>query len=206
MPEGIEYLHCVQLALDANGLSYQVLDIDGFVREQLAWPVEGVTSQSMVILPGGAFRAPVSFPDDRASLCLRFMGRAAIASQGAAQTLFSTHRTGELPPFWFGLRGTEQRLTAIVHHEPGRSPHYWLGPSIKPGNDFHIEIMLNANMGPGGIMYRAVGDQGWTSMSAASPWGLERLKVSQEWRIGHSSGGVADRPFMGSLLVVSLAS
>jgi hypothetical protein len=205
MPEGIEYLHCVQLALDANGLSYQVLDIDGFVREQLAWPVPGATGQCMAILPGGAFRAPVSFPDDRACLGLRFVGRAASASQGAAQTLFSTHRAGELPPFWLGLRGAEQRLTAIVHHEPGRSPHYWLGPSIKAGDDFQIDVMLHANMGPGGIMYRAAGDQRWTSMSAASPWGLERLKASQKWCIGHSSGGVSDRPFMGSLLAASLA-
>ena len=39
MPEGIEYLHAVQAALDAEGLRYQVLDIDGQVRERLSWPI-----------------------------------------------------------------------------------------------------------------------------------------------------------------------
>jgi len=38
MPEGVEYLHCVQAALDAEGLRYQVLDVDGVVRERLEWP------------------------------------------------------------------------------------------------------------------------------------------------------------------------
>nr|WP_249806735.1 metallophosphoesterase [Bradyrhizobium sp. 1] len=35
MPEGVEYLHCVQAALDEQGLRCQVLDIDGAVRESL---------------------------------------------------------------------------------------------------------------------------------------------------------------------------
>ena len=35
MPEGVEYLHAVQLALDAEGLRYQVLDQAGAVREEL---------------------------------------------------------------------------------------------------------------------------------------------------------------------------
>lgn len=38
MPEGVEYLHGVQAALDERGLRYQVLDTDGVVRERLAWP------------------------------------------------------------------------------------------------------------------------------------------------------------------------
>jgi hypothetical protein len=36
MPEGIEYLHFVQAALDGSGLRYQVIDVDGTVRETLA--------------------------------------------------------------------------------------------------------------------------------------------------------------------------
>jgi hypothetical protein len=34
MPEGIEYLHCVQGAIDSGGLRYQVLDTEGKVRER----------------------------------------------------------------------------------------------------------------------------------------------------------------------------
>lgn len=39
MPEGIEYLHCVQATVDALGIRYQVLDEFGTVREWLKWPV-----------------------------------------------------------------------------------------------------------------------------------------------------------------------
>ena len=39
MPEGIEYPHCVQAALDKQGLRYQVLDTDGVVRERIEWPL-----------------------------------------------------------------------------------------------------------------------------------------------------------------------
>ncbi len=39
MPEEQEYLHCVQMALDTQGLRYQVLDRDGHVREGLSWPL-----------------------------------------------------------------------------------------------------------------------------------------------------------------------
>jgi len=65
MPEGIEYLHCVQMALEKNGLRYQVLDIEGHVREQLSWPVKERTSRDEVTtLPRGAFHAPLTFPAD----------------------------------------------------------------------------------------------------------------------------------------------
>lgn len=37
MPERIEYLHAAQAALDDKALQYQVLDIDGKVRERLSW-------------------------------------------------------------------------------------------------------------------------------------------------------------------------
>jgi hypothetical protein len=192
------------MALDAKGLRCQVLDIDGLVRERLAWPADRQTTANALALPQGAFQAPVNCPPDHACVVLRFVGRTSSTSQGAAQTLLSTRRAGELEPFWLGLRGPQQRLTAILHHAPGRSPHYWLGGPILPGNPFDIEVMLHPDMGPGGIMYRAAGDRPWTSMSAASPWGLECVKASREWCIGHSCGGAADRPFLGAELTAWL--
>ncbi|MFT4041375.1 MAG: metallophosphoesterase, partial [Thermomicrobiales bacterium] len=39
LPPEWEYLHAVQMALDADGLRYRVLDTDGVTRESLAWPV-----------------------------------------------------------------------------------------------------------------------------------------------------------------------
>jgi hypothetical protein len=52
-------------------------------------------------------------------------------------------------------------------------------------------------MGPGGILFKLAADRPWSSMSAASAWGLERLKPSDKWNIGHGNGGPADRPFRG---------
>ena len=205
MPEGVEYLHCMQMALDANGLRYQVLDIDGLVREKLTWPPKGHASQNELTLPLGAFCAPISFPTDQSRIVLRFKGRASLRSQGMSQTLLSMCRAEELAPLWIGLRGPDQRLTAILHHEPGRSPHYWLGPRVRRGDQFDIEIMLHSGMGPGGIMYRTTGERGWTSMSAASPWGLERLGGSREWSVGHCGDGASARPFKGTELTVTLA-
>jgi hypothetical protein len=204
MPEAIEYLHCVQMALDADGLRCQTLDVDGLVREQFAWPVDGRTLPNELSLSRGAFQAPVNCPRDHACMVLRFAGRTARASRGAAQTLVSTRRAGEMPPFWLGLLGPEQRLTAILHHAPGRSPHYWVGRPMHAGKPFAIEVMLHPGMGPGGILYRAAGDPRWTSMSGASPWGLEAVRGSRELCIGHACGGAADRPFMGAALAAWL--
>jgi hypothetical protein len=196
MPEGIEYLHCVQMALDAEGLRYQVLDVEGRVREKLSWPIPHALNETM-ILHGGENRAPFQFPHDSECLELRFSGRAAALGTSCSQTLLSTQRAGEMPSIWIGMRGEEQRLTVIVHDEPGRSPHYWNGPKIEAGRPFDIHLKLHAGMGPGGILFRLAADCPWSSMSAASAWGLERLKPSDKWNIGDGNGGRADRPFKG---------
>jgi hypothetical protein len=205
MPEGIEYLHCVQMALDRFGVRCQVLDVDGFVREQLAWPPDDKVMRNELALPHGTFQGPVDCPREHAAIVLRFVGRTASANHGAAQTLFSTRCAGELAPFWLGLRGPEQRLTAILHHTPGRSPHYWIGGSLRSDSPFAIDVMLEPSMGPGGIMYRTAGDHRWSSMAAASPWGAEGIKASRQWCIGHSDAGPADHPFLGAQLAASLS-
>jgi hypothetical protein len=96
-------------------------------------------------------------------------------------------------------------LTVIVQNAPGRSPHYWNGPKVEAGRSFGIHLMLHAGMGPGGIMFKLAADHGWSSMSAASPWGLERANPSDEWIIGHADGGPADRPFKGVGFVAFVA-
>jgi hypothetical protein len=114
-------------------------------------------------------------------------------------------RAGEMSPIWIGLRGEAQRLTVIVQNSPGRSPHYWVGPTIEAGRPFSIRLMLHAGMGPGGIMFKLAADHGWSSMPAASPWGLERANSSDQWIIGHGEGGAADRPFKGTGLAAFVA-
>jgi hypothetical protein len=206
MPEAFEYLHCVQMALDAEGLRYQVLDVEGLVREQLSWPFLPTANDRREKLRHGENRAPFQFPHGDGCIELRFDGQAAVAGEACGvQTLLSTRRAGEMSPIWIGLRGEEQRLTVIVQNSPGRSPHYWNGPNVEAGRSFSIHLMLHAGMGPGGIMCKLAADHGWSSMSAASPWGLERANPSDEWIIGHANGGPADRPFKGVGLVAFVA-
>lgn len=202
MPEGIEYLHCVQMALDAQALRYQVLDVAGRIREALDWPFDGWQLARQMQLPHGAFRAPLLFPEQHRLMELQFTGTTADDSR--AQTLLCTCRDGELAPIWIGLRGAQQRLTVIVQHATGRSPHYWIGPALGRGTHFDIRLLLHADMGPGGFMCRMPGDTGWTSMSTASSWGLERLKPSMDWLVGRSADGADDRPFRGASLEASL--
>jgi hypothetical protein len=205
MPEEFEYLHCVQMALDAEGLRYQVLDVKGRVRETLSWPVLPAAADKMVkLLPGGN-PALFQFPHWEKYIELRFSGQAAIAGEGGMQTLLSTQRAGEMSAIWIGLRGEEQRLTVIVHSSPGRSPHYWNGPKVEAGRSFNIHLMLHAGMGPGGIMFKLAADHSWSSMSAASPWGLERVSSQEQWIVGHANGGPADRPFKGNGLTAFAA-
>ncbi|MGZ5905625.1 MAG: metallophosphoesterase family protein, partial [Reyranella sp.] len=137
MPEGIEYLHCVQGALDADGLRYQVLDADGRVREGLSWPLHLPDVAQWRELPAGESEALlVGGPHADRIVALRFTGRAAPAGDGSAQTLLSAFRPDLPAPLWIGLRGVAQRLTVIVGPEPRRSPHYWYGPVVPPDAPF----------------------------------------------------------------------
>tara|TARA_B100001105_G_C22273774_1_gene392176 strand:- start:280 stop:888 length:609 start_codon:yes stop_codon:yes gene_type:complete len=196
MPEGIEYLHAVQAALDDDGLRYQVLDADGVVRERLSWPLE--------VPPVEHWRAldEARFGRDRIA-AFRFTGRAAAAGTSTLQTFLSAFTPGRRAPFWVGLSGPAQRLLAILEPEPGRSPHYWVGPSLTADAPFDIQLLVHPGMGPGGLLYRLSDDDAWSSLSAASAWGAERLDWPDAWSIGHGQQGPDDRTFLGRDLAVS---
>jgi hypothetical protein len=202
MPEGIEYLHCVQGALDDKGLRYQVLDADGRVRERLTWPLP--LSDEWRALPAGTNAAPlVGGPHEDRILGLRFIGRAVAAGDGSAQTLLSAFRADLQMPLWIGLRGIDQRLSVIVGPEARRSPHYWSGPAIAADEPFVLELVIHMGMGPGGFLYRVAGAEVWSSLAGASAWGAERLQWPDRWTVGHASRGPGDQPFRGANLSVS---
>jgi hypothetical protein len=204
MPEGIEYLHCVQGALDAEGMRYQVLDAEGRVRERLSWPLPLADVTEWQTLPAGVCEAPiVGGPYDDRILGLRFTGRVPAAGDGSAQTLLSAFRPDLQMPLWIGLRGPDQRLSVIVGPEARRSPHYWHGPSVAAGSPFDVRLVIHTGMGPGGFLCRGAGDTRWSSLAAASAWGAERLEWPQRWSIGHAARGPADQPFRGSTLAAS---
>ena len=194
MPEGIEYPHAVQATLDAEGLRYQVLDTDGTVRERLSWPLALPPQDRWQPLPPGESEAPFTGKTDRI-VAFRFAGRAVRGGSGPAQTLLSAFRPGVQAPLWIGLRGPEQKLTVILGPEPGRSPHYWIGPSVAPDAPFSLRLVIHPGMGPGGLLCRF--GQRWSSLTAASPWGAERLTWPERWSIGHGSASAGDRAFLG---------
>jgi hypothetical protein len=206
MPEDIEYLHCVQAALDQHGLRYQVLDTAGLVREQLAWPLDIAPHPSWRALPPGVIDAPITGRLDAThSVALRFTGQMAAEPASAAQTLLSAFDPSALASLWIGLRGQDQRLTVTMAPMPRRSPHYWLGPTFAPGEPFDFQLLIHGGMGPGGIICRTTPDAAWSSLASASPWGAERLTWPARWCVGHSQAGAHDRPFKGSHLTVAMA-
>ena len=199
MPEGVEYLHAAQAALDDDGLRYQVLDAEGVVRESLSWPLEVPPFEQWQRLE------EARFDRDRIA-AFRFTGRTAAAGTSTAQTFLSAFRAGQRAPFWVGLSGPAQRLMVILEPEPGRSPHYWVGPPLTADAPFDIQLLVHPGMGPGGLLHRLSGDDAWTSLSAASAWGAERLDWPDHWSVGHGQQGPGDRAFLGRDLAVSAAT
>lgn len=208
MPEEIEYLHCVQLALDEQGVRYQVLDTTAQIREWLSWPPVVPPSETWASLAAGVNLAP-SFeheagPVSAARLIIwQFSGRCSAPNDGRPQTLLSGWDSGwGLAPLWIGLRGQEQRLSILLSPTPGRSPHLWQGPQIEAQTSFSVQLAIHTGMGPGGLLWRWHAGQPWSSCLAASPWGAERLVWPAYWSIGHAQHGPADRPFRGEELQV----
>ncbi|MBW8637755.1 metallophosphoesterase [Hoeflea sp. WL0058] len=206
MPKGIEYLHCVQAALDEDGLRYQVIDDEGAVRERLAWPLRHPPSDEWMILSKGEMAAPLQGYQDAAAktpaiLSFRFRGRAAEIG-GPKQTLLAAlDATTGTEPVWIGLTGACQKLTVILQPYPNNSPHYWFGPELDPGRPFDLQLALHGGMGPGGLIWRRSDDDAWSSLEHRSPWGLEKIHWPATWHIGHGPDP-DDRPFAGSDLLI----
>jgi hypothetical protein len=199
MPEESEYLHAVQVALDAQGLRYQVLDDSGVVRESLEWPPRIAHSSTWRRI---ALRQPALTMPDAANpmIAWRFSGETP-SSGGAAQTLLSAWNSGNaLPPLWIGLIGPEMRLGVLLAPVAGRSPHLWYGPALEPGCSFDLQIALHRNLGPGGMLWRVGDNAPWSSLQGASAWGIERLPAMAEWSLGMSKDDPTDRPFRGTNL------
>ncbi|WP_139103106.1 metallophosphoesterase [Pararhodobacter sp. CCB-MM2] len=187
MPEGVEYLHAVQMALDAEGLRLQVLDDKAQRREALAWP------------PGDQ-RKPLSGlwrPSDPEQACLLSVAGQPEPGVAQRQTLACAVEpdTGVVP-IWIGLSGPDQRLTVLLQPQVGRSPHLWRGPALGDG----LELLLHPGMGPGGLLWRR--DGAWTSLEHTAPWGLERFPTPLRWQVGARPDG--SEAFVGRDLSVTI--
>jgi hypothetical protein len=209
MPPEHEYLHCVQAAVDAASLRYQVLDTDGHCREWLEWPLALAASTDWTPLAIGESPAPTAAgeattPESARLVAWSFSGRTAPGDDGTPQTLLcACGPESALPALWIGLLGREQRLGVLVSPGSGRSPHLWYGPSRLPGDALALHLAIHTGMGPGGLLSRSDDAAPWSTLQAASPWGAERLNWPARWLVGHGPRGPADRPFRGPELKVA---
>jgi hypothetical protein len=122
-----------------------------------------------------------------------------------AQTFLSAFSPGALAPLWIGVRGRGQTLSVIIGRKPGRSPHYWHGPGLELGARFTLDLLIHADMGPGGVLYRFGESEPWSSLSTASATGPEQIEWPECWSVGRAQGGPTDRPFLGTDLSVAAA-
>lgn len=205
MPQETEYLHCVQVALDATGLRYQVLDTAGAIREWLTWPLTPPPASGWQPLMRGEVPAPVlpGAPTPGSTthfIAWRFTGFAGDATAGGeAQTLLAGWNNGPgLATIWIGLLGLEGRLGISLSPAPGRSPHLWHGPTVAPGTAFDFQVAIHTGMGPGGLLWRSDDEAPWSSLVNASSWGAERLTWPTRWAIGHDRRSRTERPFRGT--------
>jgi len=214
MPEGIEYLHCVQAAVDADGLRYQVLDSAGQCREWLRWPFTLTPSNQWQAVATGESAASFTRPTLQVTTAQttgaadlfvwRFQGYAASGEDGSPQTLLAAWNSGSaLAPLWIGLLGTEQRLGVLLAPQPGRSPHLWTGPALTADEPFLLQLAIHTGMGPGGLLWRWDDESPWSSLDGISAWGAEQLSWPERWSVGHGQRGPSDRPFRGSELRVT---
>lgn len=204
MPEGVEYLHALQAAVDEEGFRFRVVDDTGAVREALSWPpvlppVDGW--REMTAGPVARTRITEG-PLDASVRVWRFAGRTA-SGAAEAQTLVEGRAEGDaMPPLWIGLAGPDQRLLVVLGSAPGRSPHTWHGPSLLAGAPFDLQVALHGGMGPGGLLWRSDERAPWTSLRGASAQGAERAAPVTGWTVGHTPVSVTNRPFLGSELRV----
>ncbi len=200
MPEEAEYLHCVQVAVDSQGLRYQVLDTKAEIREWLSWPLVLPSSIEWSVLNQGVHRNPVNClagNGEAILVVLEFTGTlSAEAETHPIQTLLAVWEDhASLAQLWIGITGQDGRLMVKMNPTPGRSPHTWIGSTIDLNQPFNIQIAFHTGMSAGGILWRLDDNEVWTSFDGISYWGAERLSWGQYWSVGQAQRGSVDTPF-----------
>jgi len=199
MPGRSEYLHAVQVAIDRQGLRYQVHDVSGRVRERLSWPLKTTDLDRWSLLKGSSASNTLRRVTWRKEIVgLRFAGRlsARPASKSNAQTLLCGIDSSEgVEPVWIGFDDSGRLIVRIVPVS-GQGAQLWHGPLFKAGR-FDFQLCLNPGMGPGGILFRRTNEKEWDSLPSSSSKGLEDLKTPTRWALGHAQSGIGDRPLNG---------
>lgn len=188
MPEDVEYLHALQVALDDDGLRYQVLDTDGNVREWLTWgwdippseTWEDFTPDSPQILSSDCLQ-DVNNPQ----LIIWEISGQLDADDFSPRTLLNANGENDaLPHMRLEVCGHDHHLTLALNPRPNRSPHYWHHPVLPAHKPFKVQFAIHSGMTAGGLLWRWDDGDPWSTMTGASPWGVERLRWSHDWTIG----------------------
>jgi hypothetical protein len=188
MPDGVEYLHAIQAALDDEGLRYQVLDTQGQVREWLAWDWDipsrdtwaTFTPSEAQVLHETCLQAV-----DTSHLIIWDITGQVDRDDFSPTTLLSTRgRDGALPAIWLGVSGRDHHVMLSLSPRANRSPHSWHGPSLDAHKPFRIQFAIHSGMNAGGLLWRWDDGDTWSTLTGSSPWGVEKLLWSHDWVIG----------------------
>jgi hypothetical protein len=201
-----EFVHLIQMALDAQGLRYQVLDATGKLAHLLEWPMRLPSSQQWTAFQDNSqlvYSAGAGQPLSRL-IVWRFSGVSDSAENSDIQTLVSGWEPGpHLPAIWIGLLGRERRLCVQLRPVKGRSPTYWRGPTIQTNERFDVQLAMHSAMGSGGILWRCGDQDKWSSLSSSASWCVGRIADLTHWSVGHDRSGPGDRAFRGCGLKVA---
>ena len=205
MPSRSEYLHAVQMALDGQGLRYQVLDKKGQRRERLNWPFTLPDSPGWAAVTTDNVGDLAKQQITESIVAWRCAGRLTDYNVGSpAQTMLCAYGNLEAATtIWIGVDGFPPRLTVQLIPEAGYGVQNWRGPAIKKDQPFDFQIALHAGMGPGGVLYRTRDSAPWTSLSSTSSKGAEDLSWPKHWRFGTGESGATDRPFRNPELKIT---
>ena len=204
MPEEVEYLHCVQAALDEKGLRCQVLDAAGVVRERVEWPLPIDAPFEWREVPHGETEAVFSghLTGDRIAE-LRLSGKTNTAA--AAQTMFSAFSPDALAALWLGLRGPEQTLTGLCSVNTAAVQFTgWDLISLQPAASISISPFILI-WGPAACSTATTATPDGHRSGVQPRPGWSDCAGRREWSIGHGQGGTKDRPYSGASLTVSIA-
>jgi hypothetical protein len=209
MPGSTEYLHAVQVAIDSQGLRYQVLDTEGRSVEWLDWPLSVPPSDGWRIIetkevPDAlrtAWDEKTVKRRDRLSLW-RLSGVLQDAGgRRSAQTLLCGWDDSETAPtILVGFEGWPPRLTVRLLPQSGGYGQTWTGPEFETGATFDFQLALHGGMGPGGVLWRKADDSPWSSLTSSCSKGTEDLLWPPLWTLGCGPSGISDRPFLGQHL------
>ena len=209
MPGRSEFFHAVQIAVDQQGLRYQVHDPSGRIRERWQWPMTLPDQDSwQQVTPQNATRLLAGADLQGRPIAVRIRGRdSGMRPASPDQTLLAGVDTREgLEPVWIGIERDSGRLLVRLIPVSGEGWQVWRGPPLPVTGGWDHQLCLDPFMGPGGVLHRAIPSGPWSTLESTSSKGCEHLAQPQRWVVGHGQSGPSDRPFRGGALQLTMAT